>query len=118
MTSAEMAKMLWDLANAITGFAAVQGLIFAYACAKKEVADLFNRKALKFAIAVMVTLIGAGQCAAVHWCRTMLCGLDPDHCRLHSEAGLGRILFICSLVVFSILILYARQLFARKPFDA
>ena len=68
MTSAEMAKLLWDLANAITGFAVVQGLIFAYACAKKEVADVFNRKALKLAIAVMVTLIGAGQCAAVRWC--------------------------------------------------
>ena len=28
MTSAEMAKLLWDLANAITGFAVVQGSYF------------------------------------------------------------------------------------------
>lgn len=117
MISTELTKMIWELANAITGFAVVQGLVFAYACAKKEIGDVINRKSLKRAIAVMVALIGIAQCVAVEWCRIKLCDLDPGHCTLYSEAGLGRILCIGSLLVFSILILYARQLFSGKPFD-
>jgi hypothetical protein len=117
MTSGELAKTLWDLANAITGFAAVQGLIFSYACAKKETGDVLNRRRLKFAIAVMVAVIAAAQCAAVAWCRINLCRLDPEHCALHSEASAGRIFCIASIGVFSIIILYARQLFSKQPFD-
>lgn len=117
MSAAELTKLVWDLANGITAFAVVQGLVFAYACAKKEIGDLLNRKALKLAVAVMVALIGIGQCLAVCWCGAKLCSLDPDHCKLHSEATIGRILCVGGLLVFSIIILYARQLFARKPFD-
>ena len=106
-----------DIQGSFFWLTVVQGLVFSYACAKKEVGDLINKKALRFAIAVMVVLIGVGQCAAVEWCRIELCGLDPEHCTVYSEAGLGRLLLIGSLGVFSILLLYARQLFARKPFD-
>jgi hypothetical protein len=117
MTSPELTKTLWDLANGITGFAAVQALVFAYACVRKEVGDVFNRKSVKAAIAVMVALIGLAQCLVVQWCQNHLCRLDPGHCDLYSEAGIGRIVLIGSLVILSILILYARQLFAGKPFD-
>ena len=62
-------------------------------------------------------LIAIGQCMAVYWCGAKLCGLDPDHCELHSEVTTGRILCVVGLLAFSIIILYTRQLFARKPFD-
>jgi hypothetical protein len=117
MTSAELTKALWDLANGVTGFAAVQALVFAYACAKKEVGDIINRKAVKFAIAVMLATIALAQAAAVEWCRIHLTYLDPAHADLHFEAGIGRIVLIGGLAIFSIVILYARQLFAGKPFD-
>lgn len=116
MTSADLTKTLWDLANGVTAFAAVQALVFAYACAKKEVGDVLNRKAVKLAIAAMLALIGLAQGATVEWCRIHLCHLDPGHCDLYFEAGVGRIVLIGSLVILSILILYARQLFAGKPF--
>jgi hypothetical protein len=117
MTSAELTKALWDLANGITGFAAVQALVFAYACAKKEVGDAINRKAMKLAIAVMLAAIGLAQVAAVEWCRIHLSYLDSSHADLYFEAGIGRAVLIGGLAIFSIVILYARQLFARKPFD-
>ena len=118
MTSAELSKLLWDLANAITAFAALQALVFAYTCAKKEVADAINRKGLKAVIAAMVALLGVAQCIAVEWCGAHLCKLDAANCSLYSEASLGRVVFIAALLIFVMLILYARQLFARKPFDA
>jgi hypothetical protein len=118
LSGADLAKLLWDLANAITAFAVVQSLVFAYACAKKDIGDVLNRKALKLAIAVMVALIGIGQCLAVWWCGTELCTLDADHCNLHFEATIGRVCCIGGLLIFSIIILFARQLLARKPFDA
>ena len=117
MSASEITKLVWDLANGITAFAVVQGLVFAYACAKKEIGDAINRKTIKLAIAVMVVLIAIGQCMAVYWCGAKLCGLDPDHCELHWEVTAGRILCIVGLLAFSIIILYTRQLFARKPFD-
>jgi hypothetical protein len=43
--------------------------------------------------------------------------LDPHHCGLHSEASAGRILCIASIAIFSIVILYARQLFNKQPFN-
>lgn len=109
--------MLWDLANSITAFAAVQGVVFSYACLKKETGDILNRKWLKLALAIMLSLIAVAQCVAVEWCRAKLCTLDVSHCQLQSEAAIGRILCIGSIAVFSILILYARQLFSRRPFD-
>jgi hypothetical protein len=118
MNSTELAGKLWDLANAITAFALVQGLVFAYACANKDVGNVLNRKALKAAIAVMIAMIGTAQCVAVEWCRSKLCHIDPAQCPVYSEAGEGRVLCIGSIAIFSILILYARQLFAKKPFDA
>ena len=117
MTPNELGSLIWHLANAVTAFAAVQGLVFAYACAKKEVADVLNRRALKRAIALMVGVIAIGQCLAVWWCGHKLCLLDAPHCALHNEATLGRVGCIVGLAVFSIVILYARQLFAHKPFD-
>jgi hypothetical protein len=117
VTEAELSKTLWDLANGVAGFAAVQGLIFAYACAKKETADVLNRKRLKFAIGVMVASIAVAQSAAIEWCRRSICVLDPHHCGLHSEASAGRILCIASIAIFSIVILYARQLFNKQPFN-
>lgn len=113
----ELTKLIWDLANGIAAFAVIQGLVFAYACAKKEVGDVLNRKALKLAIAVMLALIGTAQCLAIWWCGRRLCELDPAHCNLHYEVTFGRIACVGGLLVFSIIILYARQLFAHKPFD-
>ena len=117
MTSADLSKVLWDLANQITAFAAVQALAFAYACAKKEIADAINRKALKVVIAAIVASIAIAQCVAVEWCRRRLCAVDPGNCDIYSDAGLGRIAFIVLLLVFSLLMLYARQIFSKKPFD-
>jgi uncharacterized membrane protein YbhN (UPF0104 family) len=117
MSAAELTRLVWDLANGITAFAVVQGLVFAYACAKKEIGDVMNRKTIKLAIAVMVALIAIGQCVALYWCGAKSCSLDPDHCELHSEVTIGRVLCVAGLLVFSIIILYTRQLFARKPFD-
>lgn len=118
MPETELTKLIWDLANGIAAFAVIQGLVFAYACAKKEVGDVLNRKALKLAIAVMLVLIGTAQCAALWWCGRKLCELDPTHCNLHSDITFGRVVCVVGLLAFSILILYARQLFARKPFDS
>jgi hypothetical protein len=117
VSAADLTKLMWDLANGITAFAVVQGLVFAYACAKKEIGDAINRKTTKLAIAAMVALIAIGQCVAVYWCGAKLCGLDPDHCELHSEVTTGRILCVVGLLAFSIIILYTRQLFAHIPFD-
>ena len=118
MPETELTKLIWDLANGIAAFAVVQGIVFAYACAKKEVGDVLNRKALKLAIVVMLVLIGTAQCAALWWCGRKLCELDPTHCNLHSDITFGRVVCVVGLLAFSILILYARQLFARKPFDS
>lgn len=88
MTSAELSKMLWDLSNSITAFAAVQGVLFANACVKKETGDVLNKKWLKLALGVMLALIALGQCGAVEWCRSKLCSLDVSSCQLHTEAAL------------------------------
>ena len=117
MSTTELAKLVWELANGIAAFAVVQSLVFAYACAKKEVGDVLNRRPVKLALAVMLTLIGIGQCLAVWWCGTKLCELDPEHCGLQSEATFGRIACVAGLLVFSVVILYARQLFAHKLFN-
>ncbi len=117
MSASDLAKLVWDVANGITAFAVVQGLVFAYSCAKKEIGDVLNRKALKLAVAAMLALIGIVQCLAVWWCGVNLCELDAGHCKLHSEMTLGRMLCVGGLLMFSIIILYARQIFASKPFD-
>jgi hypothetical protein len=117
MSAADLSKALWDLANAITASALLQALAFAYACAKKEVADVINRRSLKMTIAIMLAFLGVGQSIAIEWCRRHLCSIDQANCSLYFEASLGRVIFISALMVFSILILYARQLFARRPFD-
>ncbi len=44
MTSMDLSKEFWDVANAITGFAVVQGLVSAYACAKQEIGDGINHR--------------------------------------------------------------------------
>ena len=117
MTPSDLSKALWDLSNAITAFAAVQGVFLAYACAKKETGDILNKKRLKLAIAIIVVLMASAQCVAIEWCRRNLCAIDTPHCQLQSEAAAGRMLCIGCLAIFSIIILYARQLFAKKPFD-
>jgi len=117
MTSSELAKVLWDLANGLTAFAVVQALVFAYACAKKETGDIINRRAIKLALAVMLVAVGIGQGLGVWWCGDQLCALDVRHCDVHTQATHGRIAFIAMSVAFSLLILYARQLLAHKPFD-
>jgi len=116
VSAADIAKLLWDAANAITSFSVVQALIFTYACAKKETADLLNRKLLKAAIAAMIVAITAMECVAIEWCRRHLCTLDAEHCALHAEATSGRLFLVVCTAVFSIVILYARQLFSKKPF--
>jgi hypothetical protein len=117
MSGTEIGKLLWELANGITAFAVVQGLVFAYACAKKEIGDVINRRRIKLVVAVMVSLIAIGQCFALWWCGAKLCALDADHCGLHWEATVGRLFCVGGLLVFSIVILYARQLLAHRPFD-
>ncbi len=117
MSASDLAKLVWDVANGITAFAVAQSLVFAYSCAKKEIGDVLNRKALKLAIAAMLALIAIVQCLAVWRCGVNLCELDPGHCELHSEVTFGRMLCVGGLLAFSIIILYARQLFAGKPFD-
>ena len=117
MPVTDLTKLIWDLANGIAAFAVVQGLLFAHACAKKEFGDVVNRKALKLAIAVMLVLIGTAQCTALWWCGRKLSELDPTHSNLHLDITLGRVVCVVGLMIFSILILYARQIFSRKPFD-
>lgn len=116
MTSVELSKALWDLANSITAFTAIQGLVFVYACLKKETGDILNKKRLKAAIAVAILVMAAAQCAAIEWCRTSLCALDIAHCQLYSQASVWRSICIIGIAVCSILVLYARQLFAKQPF--
>jgi len=117
MNDSDLAKLLWDLANAITAFAIVQSLLFAYACARPDVGNVINRKAVKLALALMITAIGVGQCIVVWWSGARLCVVDAAHCGLHWEATSGRIFCIAGLLGFSIVILYARQILAGKPFD-
>ena len=117
MTSVELSKALWDLANSITAFAAIQGLVFVYACLKKETGDVLNKKRLKAAITAAIVFMAFAQCAAVEWCRSSLCGLDAAHCQIYSQASIWRSLCIGGIAVCGILILYARQLFAGQPFD-
>lgn len=117
MTIVELSKALWDLSNSITAFAAIQGLVFVYACLKKESADILNKRRLKAAIAIAIVVMAFAQCAAIDWCRTTQCSLDAVHCTLYSEASIWRSLCIVGIAVCSILVLYARQLFAKQPFD-
>lgn len=117
MTSVDLSKALWDLANSITAFAALQGLVFVYACAKREIGDLLNKKRLKAAIAIAIVLVSIAQSFAVAWCRSAQCELAVDYCEIYSEANIIRVVCLVGVGVCSILALYARQLFSRKPFD-
>jgi hypothetical protein len=118
MSDADLTKALWDLSNAIVAFTAVQGLLFAYACAKKETGDILNKKALKLVLAAVSIAITIGVCGAVAWCAHTQCVLDTSHCVIYRGAAGGRLLCVISIAIFNILILYARQLFSRQPFDA
>ena len=44
MTSMDLSKEFWGVANAISGFAIVQRLVSAYACAKQEIGDGINHR--------------------------------------------------------------------------
>ena len=118
MTDAELSKVIWDLANAMTAFSAAQAVVFTYACAKKETGDLLNKRRLKLAIAISIALICTVQGFVVYWCMGTLCALDANHCPLHREATVGRMLCIATAGSLSILILYARQLFSKHAFDS
>ena len=117
MSNAELTKSLWELANSITAFAAIQGLVFVYVCLKKETGDILNKKRLKMAIVIIILIMVAAQCLAVDWCRRTQCILDSIHCAIFIEAEVVRVACMIGIGACSILALYARQLFARKPFD-
>ena len=117
MPDSDLVKSVWDIANTVVGFAVAQSLLFSYACAQKDVGDALNRKRIKAAIAIMLILIAALQSTVIAWCRGAMCALDAVHCTLYSEVNLGRHLINVSACLFALVILYTRQLFARKPFD-
>jgi hypothetical protein len=117
MSAAELTKSLWDFANSITAFAVIQGLVFVYSCLKKETGDVLNKRRLKAAIAIVIFPMIIAQCTVVDWCRRNQCLLDVSHCRIYTEASTVRIASLIGIGVSSMLALYARQLFSRKPFD-
>jgi hypothetical protein len=116
MTDSEIIARLWDAANLITGFVAVQALAFTYACAGKEFGDAINTRAAKRTILVVMGAMSIGYCLAVAWCSFQEATLDPQHSRLYWHAAVGRSLFIVAITGFSFIVLYARQLFLKQPY--
>lgn len=113
----EVAKSLWDAANAVTGFAALQTFAFIYACAQKEFSGKIARPTAKRFIAVAIWVSVLAYCGAVAWSADRGSDLagEKAYTRLCREAAFGRIVFLVGLGIVSTLALYARELLGSAP---
>jgi len=118
MTNNELVKALWDASNLITAFVAVQGFAFVYACAKKEFGDKINQKLTKRIIFIVIAVNGFGIGYAIYWCARQMCRLDQANCEIFYQSSIGRIIFVIVFVFFTVVMLYARQLLRKQPFNA
>ena len=116
MEDQEIIKLLWEGSNLIAGFAAVQSMAFAYACAKKEFGDAINTRRAKQVIFWTKSAIAFGYCIAIVLCAMEQSSLDPDHDKVYWVAATGRCLFIFAITGFGLIALYARQLFSKESY--
>ena len=114
MGNTEIIGHLWQAANLITGFAAVQALAFSYACARKDFGDAINTRRAKRTIMWIFGLVSIGYCLAIAWCAYHQADLDPRHSTIFLQAAVGRVLFVIAITAFTFLILYARQIFSKQ----
>jgi len=114
MSNTEIINHLWQAANLVTGFAAVQALAFSYACARKDFGDAINTRSAKRTIVWTFGLVSIGYCLAIAWCAYHQADLDPRHSAIFSQAAIGRVLFVLAITAFTFLMLYARQIFSKQ----
>jgi hypothetical protein len=124
MNKDALSKELWSITNLITGFVVLQTISFTYACTKSDFTDLINTYWTKLAIALILIIVTAVECAVVWWCskkNTLLivAGSSADReimKKVFFQAGVGRMFIIILLLVPALMSLYARQL-AGIPFN-
>lgn len=104
---------LWKLANAVTGFAVVQALAFAYALGK----DLCGLQSAprRVKVVLCVAIVGASllYCCAVYRCWGLADSLRSND--VWRQVTYGRLVAIGMFAVVSIFGLFAKDIFKSSP---
>lgn len=78
MKSEDLSKELWSLANLITGFSVAQSLAASIAFGKDLSQLELKTFTFKMTVSVIVIIIAALYCGAIHSCRTLARSVDKE----------------------------------------
>ena len=76
-----MAEKLWDLANAVSGFAALQNLAFTFGLAKGDFKIAIQGVAPHWTAGILTVIFAALYSCGVYWCKrqSQRSGLESDN---------------------------------------
>lgn len=104
----QMAEKLWDLANLVTGFAAVQSIAFIYGLVSQNL-KIKGREA-HWSAAIGTTVFTFLYVVAVIWCGSKGRSLEPqNHPDVWGPVTLGRVFIIVLFAVMTAGTIYVHR---------
>ena len=119
----EMAGQLWDLANIIVGFVAVQTIAFTFASAQNEFAEKLRLPWVRKVIGIAVFAFTALYVSVLYWCYSEAKSLLPEDTWISIShvwigATVGRIVAVLLFGGLTLLVAYGVGLMlTRSPND-
>lgn len=109
----DVADKLWQLANVMTGFSAVQAVAYTYALGQGDFARRVSQGRMAWVILVVAVFVNAMLAAGIWWCHKQALKFPPDEKyspeqlsafqRLSRQVTVGRLIVvaICTILPIS-----------------